>query len=65
MSYLELYMTGELAEKISVLKEFLEPCCLCPRECGASKLSGERGQCGAGKDAEISGYGPHFGKSRL
>jgi len=62
MSYLELYMTGELAEKISVLKEFLEPCCLCPRECGASKLSGERGQCGAGKDAEISGYGPHFGE---
>ncbi|HHY40126.1 MAG TPA: radical SAM protein [Syntrophaceticus sp.] len=62
MSYIELYKSGELAKKISVLKEFLEPCRLCPRECGASRLSGERGQCGAGKNAEISGFGPHFGE---
>ena len=62
MSYIELYQTGELAKKISVLKESLEPCRLCPRECGASRVSGERGQCGAGKDAEISSFGPHFGE---
>ncbi|MFY9141165.1 MAG: radical SAM protein [Thermacetogeniaceae bacterium] len=62
MSYIDLYRTGELVKMVSVLKESLEPCRLCPRECGASRLSGERGQCGAGKDAEISGFGPHFGE---
>ncbi len=40
----------------------LEPCKLCPRECGASRISGERGECGAGKDAEISSFSPHFGE---
>ncbi len=62
MSYLELYKTGELAQRITELKELLEPCRLCPRECGASRISGERGECGAGQEAEISGFGPHFGE---
>lgn len=51
-----------MARRVSLLKEMLEPCNLCPRECGASRISGERGECGAGKDAEISSFGPHFGE---
>lgn len=62
MGYVELYKTGELAQRIAELKELMEPCRLCPRECGASRISGERGECGAGKDVEISGFGPHFGE---
>ncbi len=44
------------------LQKLLEPCQLCPRECGALRISGERGECGSGKDAEISSFGPHFGE---
>lgn len=46
------------------LQELLEPCRLCPRECGALRISGERGECGAGKEAEISSFGPHYGEER-
>jgi uncharacterized Fe-S radical SAM superfamily protein PflX len=35
-----------LARRIDELKELLEPCRLCPRECGASRISGKRGECG-------------------
>jgi uncharacterized Fe-S radical SAM superfamily protein PflX len=38
MNYLELYKSGELARRIDELKELLEPCRLCPRECGASRI---------------------------
>ncbi|MDH7578146.1 MAG: radical SAM protein [Bacillota bacterium] len=62
MNYLTLYRTGELQHKIKELKKLLNPCKLCPRECGAERLAGERGECGAGEQAEISGSGAHFGE---
>ena len=62
MNYLTLHRTGDLGHRVTQLKELLNPCTLCPRECGANRLNGERGACGAGKEAEISGYGPHFGE---
>lgn len=62
MNYLKLYRTGRFASKIAQAKELLSPCNLCPRECGARRLEGERGVCGAGQQAEISGSGPHFGE---
>ena len=40
----------------------LNPCRLCPRECGVKRLEGETGECGAGKHVHISGYGAHFGE---
>ena len=43
----------------------LEPCRVCPRECGACRLSGERGDCGVGRHAILSSYGPHFGEERV
>jgi len=61
-NYLTLYRTGKLHQKIEQLKKDLSPCNLCPRECGAKRLEGERGECGAGEQAEISGYSPHFGE---
>lgn len=62
MSYLDLFHTGELHRRAAELKKLLDPCMLCPRECGAPRLEGDRGQCGAGREAEISSYGPHFGE---
>lgn len=38
----------------------LSRCRLCPRRCGADRLSGETGFCGAGRDIRIAGAAPHF-----
>lgn len=62
MRYVDLHRKGELRKRADALEELLEPCRVCPRVCGARRLFGERGQCGAGRQAEISGYGPHFGE---
>ncbi len=43
----------------------LEPCRICPRECGANRVSGEIGDCGVGRHAVLSSYGPHFGEERV
>ena len=59
-----MLQSGELERRLARFRELLEPCLLCPRECGALRLSGERGECGAGKDAEIASFGPHFGEER-
>ena len=37
-------------------------CELCPRRCGANRLAGRRGACGAGAEAEVYRYGPHHGE---
>ncbi|MBC7342887.1 MAG: radical SAM protein [Clostridia bacterium] len=62
MSYRELHRNGQLKQRVAELKQLLDPCQVCPRECGARRLQGERGECGAGEVVEISGYGPHFGE---
>ena len=40
----------------------LENCRLCPRACGANRLAGERGFCGAGALPRVFRWGPHFGE---
>lgn len=35
-------------------EELLESCRLCPRECGVNRNKGERGYCGAGKNARVA-----------
>lgn len=40
----------------------LSCCRLCPRECGADRLAGRRGFCGAGAAAEVFRWGAHFGE---
>lgn len=62
MRYTDLHSSGELRRRAEELKKYAERCNLCPRECGAMRLKGERGECGAGDRIEISGYGPHFGE---
>ncbi len=62
MRYTDLHSSGELRRRAEELKKYAERCKLCPRECGAMRLKGERGACGAGDRMEISGYGPHYGE---
>lgn len=50
------------SERIECAKAMLSPCTLCPRQCGADRLAGERGICRAGATAEVSSYNDHHGE---
>jgi putative pyruvate formate lyase activating enzyme len=60
--YLKLYQNGELKKRGQKLWQMMDSCSLCPRECGAERLKGERGFCQASSTLEISSYHPHFGE---
>lgn len=63
-AYLKLHRTGGLRRRADTLWATLESCRLCPRECGAGRLRGEEGFCGASRDVEVSSCHPHFGEER-
>ena len=64
-SYLRLHRSGELGKRALALWSMMGPCRLCPRECGADRLKGQRGFCGApGTTLVVSSYGAHFGEER-
>jgi len=49
----------------AAVEPFLEPfraCCVCPRNCGVDRVSGETGFCGIGAALVIGSVGPHFGE---
>lgn len=43
-------------------REMLRECRLCPRECGAERLRGEKGFCGAGSTATVAAVSLHHGE---
>ncbi len=53
---------SERAERLRALWSLADPCQLCPRRCGARRLSGERGACGAGPFGQVAWYGLHRGE---
>ena len=60
--YIALQKSGELKARGEVLHERMRSCDLCPRECDTDRLSGQRGDCNANADLEISSASPHFGE---
>lgn len=60
--YVNMLEDGSLQQRADHLMEELIECNICPHQCHADRLRNEFGYCRAGKDAEISGYGPHFGE---
>lgn len=60
--YLQTHHKGLFAEKIEKAFQILEKCSLCPRNCGANRLAGEKGFCLAGFLPEVSSSSPHFGE---
>lgn len=62
--YLKLHQTGELKQRGEMLWKKMESCQLCPRMCGANRLKGESGFCGANSSLEISAFHPHFGEEK-
>lgn len=61
-SYIELYDSRELDDRIDALYKILESCELCPRKCGVNRIRGEKGFCRSGDDLKVSSYSPHFGE---
>ncbi len=64
-SYLSLYESGELRRKVERARELSRRCVLCPRVCMARRTEGEVGECGVGRYALLSSYGPHFGEESV
>ena len=62
--YLKLYKSGELKKRGESLWNIMISCRLCPRECGANRLEGEKGFCGASSDLIVSSFHPHFGEEK-
>ncbi|OIP64709.1 MAG: radical SAM protein [Nitrospirae bacterium CG_4_9_14_3_um_filter_53_35] len=61
-SYLQL-SEQELAERVRRAYDLMRPSCrLCPRECGAERLEGEAGACGADHRLLISSSNLHHGE---
>jgi len=61
-AYIQTYKKGLLKEKIKAAREILRSCTLCPRKCGADRLSGETGVCRTGEHALVSSFDAHFGE---
>ncbi|MBG0791641.1 MAG: radical SAM protein [Desulfovibrionaceae bacterium] len=64
-SYVTLHRSGELAGRIESALAGLAACELCPRRCGADRLGGETGFCGAGRQAVVASYNPHLGEESV
>jgi putative pyruvate formate lyase activating enzyme len=63
-AYAALAARGELKARSNTLWEMMRECRLCPRECGAKRLDGKRGFCGASSRLVVSAFHPHFGEER-
>jgi putative pyruvate formate lyase activating enzyme len=61
-SYVELYQSGELEKRVNKALEYLKKCVICPRSCKADRWENEKGECGVGRFAVVSSFGPHFGE---
>ncbi|HHL39559.1 MAG TPA: radical SAM protein [Deltaproteobacteria bacterium] len=61
-SYIGLYESGELHERIRALRDLVRRCRICPHRCGAARLEGEKGLCRTGPGAVVSSFTPHFGE---
>ena len=60
--YLNLHKRGELKRRAEQLWAIMGRCELCPRQCGANRLKGERGFCHSTSKLEVSAYHPHYGE---
>jgi putative pyruvate formate lyase activating enzyme len=61
-SYIRLYRTGELQQRIIELERRVSPCTLCPRDCLVQRHHHELGLCKAGDQLLVAAAFPHFGE---
>ena len=63
-SYLKLYESGELKERVDLLKEKLRGCTVCPHRCKVDRLAGERGYCKTPYKVRVASAFLHRGEER-
>ena len=63
-SYYQLHSSGELKRRGEILWNKMEICDICPRECNKNRLKGQKGDCGATAQLEMSSAHPHFGEEQ-
>ena len=61
-AYAKLEQKGELGQRVEMAYSIFEDCRLCPRQCGANRIDGERGYCKAPSQAMVYSVHPHFGE---
>jgi putative pyruvate formate lyase activating enzyme len=61
-SYIHLFRTGELPQRLAALERLMSPCTLCPRNCRVLRRSGELGLCHASDQLRVAAAFPHFGE---
>jgi putative pyruvate formate lyase activating enzyme len=61
-SYLSLWRSGELRERIKKAYDILSSCRICPRQCRVNRQESGTGACRTGLLPLVSSYGPHFGE---
>src|SRR6266705_4235959 len=61
-SYLRLWRSGELLNRVEALEALLERCTVCPRDCLNDRLKNEIAACYSGRLPIVSSYTPHFGE---
>src|SRR5260370_19165863 len=58
-SYLNLYETGELAERAAAAWEVLRSCTICPQNCRCNRIAGKTGVCRSGTEAIVASWNVH------
>ena len=61
-SYLALYESGELAERVRALENLLLSCTVCPLDCGNNRMENQLARCFSGRLPIVSSYTKHFGE---
>ncbi|WP_456443809.1 radical SAM protein [Caldithrix abyssi] len=61
-SYLALYRSGELQERVERLNALLTSCTVCPRNCQVNRLDDEQGFCLTGRNAYVTSICDHHGE---
>ncbi len=62
--YLRAEREGRLGKLEKELWDLFRSCKLCPRECGADRLKGEKGVCSSTARLKVHSAGPHFGEEK-
>lgn len=61
-TYLDLYESGELEERVQALEKLLLSCTVCPLDCGNNRMENQLARCFSGRLPIVSSYTPHFGE---